>query len=187
LDFSDMKKLIIASLFVLASGISAQAAQKCYEDVYVPEKLSCAGTDSNNADFAEGCKVEAAHTDQKEVECSARWVNINGKMPTQSQAEVCAERGLQPSTINGQRCAAGERRPVTGENYDNINYKFGKWGSTLNGGSTVKLYTYSFGGSSAHESGIYVPPTTASYYTCYDGDDKKDMDNTDYVVAYACE
>lgn len=139
-----------------------------------------------------GCTRTAGYFKQIPKECppppTGRWVNAtfttkqvtvrsggrDGGEYTQtvsvatSQAETCASAGLKPAKLEGQYiCASGERRPVIGEGYQNINYRFGTWGGDrVAGHATV---------------------STNTALMCYANGQKRDSDGTDRLVAWYCD
>ena len=167
---------------LLSSVGPSQAATKCYEDIKVPSSLQCANNGSKSADFTNGCTYTPESIQKKEVECpvTSRWVNSNGK---QSQAQVCSAAGLKSANIEGRICAAGEKRPSSGTNYQGINYRFGTWGGGRGDGGTI-VELKSKRTSSISDDG---PATFETYYFCWNSGNKRDYDNTDIAVAYACE
>lgn len=168
-----IKHAISAVAFFVAMQTGAMAAEKCYEETPVPASVTCNASDSKSADFVSGCKSNAATLIKKEITCPAAWVNADGKS---SQASVCTAAGMTSTTIDGSRCAAGERRPSGGANAGSINYRFGKWGSGGgSGGSTVEMRSRS------------TSSQTITYYYCWNPGNKRDYDGTDIAVAYACK
>ncbi|MDW9481189.1 hypothetical protein GOB57_21320 [Sinorhizobium meliloti] len=170
-----------AALFLASYG-SSQAATKCYEDIPVPASLQCADNGSKSADFTTGCTYVPQSVQKKEIECpaTARWVNANGK---DSQAQVCSAAGLKSANIDGQICAAGEKRPSSGVNYQGINYRFGKWGGGGGEGGTIverkKRRTSRIGDDK--------PATYETNYYCWKSSGTRDYDGTDIAVAYVCD
>jgi hypothetical protein len=176
-----IKSAVAATALFVAMHSTAFAAEKCYEETVVPSSMSCSNNGSKSADFTSGCKFIPQTVEKKVVDCPATWVNSDGHT---SQAAVCAAAGLTSATFDGQRCAAGERRPSTGENHENINYHSGKWGSGGGrGGSIVQPFsrTYTSGNRDNKQT------TTVTGYYCWNSGDKRDGDGTDIAVAYVCK
>ncbi|MCV9964076.1 hypothetical protein OIU34_19530 [Pararhizobium sp. BT-229] len=172
--------------FIALAG-SAQAAGKCYEDVWVEAKLECAGSDSKSADFTTGCKVVAAHMEKQEISCPVgKWVNVtaetkvgtSGKVVT--LAQVCATAGMVPYNINGKVCASGERPARAGNGWESIVYKYGlKGGGNGNDGGD-KLQAVNSGSSSILKS--------ARGTMCYDYNmGAKNDTKQDAVIAVYCK
>lgn len=159
---------------------SAFAAATCYDTQVLPPELSCDGDSSNSADFSYGCKYLPDRTIQVEVPCPQTWVNIVDKKESHSQA--CSRVNLKPANIEGSTCASGELRPSIGLNWEGINYRFGRWGGLDYSGG----YQIVFKPDWTDRGGKDEPDRfyEGGYY-CYDGG-KRDSDNTDRVVAYAC-
>jgi hypothetical protein len=171
------------ALTCLCAG-AAQAA--CYAEQPGPPVLTCSGKSGNSADFAQTCSFVAGPPIQVEVQCPGRWVNVVSA--EDSHSKTCSRAGLKPANISGQICASGERQPSTGENWNGINYRYGKWGSSSNGGTlltsaTIYLHRTCAGG---HDSGP-CDWATETVYMCWMGGQKQDNDATDKVVAYYCE
>lgn len=170
--------LIASAVLFVAMQSSAYAAEKCYEETVVPASSSCAKNGSKSADFSSGCQYSPQTIEKKVVSCPATWVNADGQT---SQAKACAAEGLKPADFDGQRCASGEWRPISGENYQNINYRYGKYGSGGGkGGSTAQLVTRTWTSGSGQEETYIV-------YYCWNPRDTRDNDGTDLAVAYACK
>lgn len=167
-----------AAAFFCASNSSA-FAEKCYEPQTTEPKLVCADNRSGSADFSLGCNYMPGEVIQVEVACPSKWVNAFDK---ESHNATCERVGLTPVSIEGSFCASGELRPSVGLDWETISYKHGKWGGLdVRGGDSVTYRndsTYSLGKDSP------VREVKGGWY-CYDGG-KKDFDNTDRVVAYAC-
>lgn len=175
-----IKHTISVAILLVAMQTGAMAAEKCYEETPVPASVNCYAKDSKSADFAMSCKHSDATVTKKEVDCPASWVNANGK---QSQAQVCSAAGMKSSNIEGKVCAAGERRPSNGTNAASISYRFGRWGSGGGqGGSIVEKKS-----KRTSRIGDDNPTKFETYYFCWNSGDKRDNDNTDIAVAYACE
>lgn len=181
--------LSVATAIAALIAIPAQAAEKCYKDVPVAAGWSCAGNDSKSADFTNGCKFVAAHTEAVEVECpvTARWVNSNNA--ASSPETVCGTYGLKPTNINGQVCASGANRPSTGAGWNGINYYNGTWtGSGSNvGGYGVSKTTQQSNGSTNGSGGN----SKITYYACLGAaGGNQDQQAATYqqitAVAYAC-
>lgn len=176
--------------FIALAG-SVQAAEKCYQDVWVEAKLECAGSDSKSADFTTGCKAVAAHMDKQEIACPVgKWVNVkaetrvgsSGVVVTQSQ--VCATAGMAPFNINGKVCASGERPARAGNGWETIVYKYGlKGGGNGNDGGD-KLESIRKGGY--HNSNDSMPATSGTM--CYDRSmGAKNNTKQDAVIAVYCK
>lgn len=180
--------IVAAPVFI---GTNSMAAEKCYEDVYVPAAMTCSDTSSKSADFTNGCKEVAAHYEQKEIECQVgRWVNIiadtriGNKGAAITQSEACAVYDLKPYNVNGKICASGERPAQQGTGWDAINYKYGtKGGGNGNdGGDKLERTSYSIevnhGDSTQHFSGTM----------CYDNKmGAKNNTKQDAAVAVYCK
>ncbi|MCZ7860787.1 hypothetical protein O9X98_05160 [Agrobacterium salinitolerans] len=178
-----IKTAVVSTTLFLAIQSGALAAEKCYEDVPVPASVNCNGSTSKSADFASGCKYTPATVEKKEIECpvSLSWVNADGKT---SQSATCAAAGLKPGSLDGQVCAAGERRPSEGLGASSINYRFGKWGSGGGkGGTTAQFYSRT---TTTGNRDDRVTKTISNYY-CWSSGNKRDYDSTDIAVAYVCE
>jgi len=209
-----MKHILLAAAFVSLSAFSAFATSEeiCFEDVPIPASLSCAGNDSESADFSSGCSNTPATTKKVEVPCpdDGRWVNVTAatyrvtikgtrtnrptSIPGTSHAEVCAGAGLKPASLDGNVCAAGERRPMIGGRWEGINYKYGKKGdgNKSDGGDRPQFIifgqTCSNGGRDEGDRcvGETVPYVVNNF--CYDSWTKvKNYTKQDAVVAWYCE
>ncbi len=184
---------LFAAAFAAMAG-TAQAAEKCYEDVWVEAKLTCSGSESKSADFTTGCKVAAAHMDKQEIACPVgKWVNVkaetrigsSGKAVT--QAQVCATAGMVPFNINGKVCASGERPARVGNGWESIVYKYGlKGGGNGNDGGD-KLQTYSYSSSGGRDGDSGATRTTAGTM-CYDRNmGAKNNTKQDAAIAVYCK
>nr|WP_250807184.1 hypothetical protein [Neorhizobium tomejilense] len=174
---------LLAGVVQIGLSVAAQAAEKCYEEIPIPTSLLCADSNSRSADFSSGCEVTPATTEKKEIDCPATWVNISGDV--ESHATTCARVGLRPTDIDGAKCAAGERRPTTGGNFNGISYKFGRWGGSTQGGSIIQFLSRTVTSGFCRDCDRKT--TTYTYNYCWNPGNKRDNDSTDIVVAYACK
>jgi hypothetical protein len=165
--FSIKHAISVAALLVVTQT-SALADDKCYEETSVPTSITCDANNSNSADFVSGCKSNAATTIKTEIACPTKWVNTDGRA---SHAAVCSGAGLTATSIGGAICAAGERRPASGEGAGSIYYRYGTWGTQRIGGSIAEMRTR----------------RSSTYYYCWNPGNKRDYDSTDIIVAYACK
>lgn len=182
-----MKSFILTAA-IFAGLCSTQAyAKTCKEPQYVPAKVVCDNNSSKSADFTTGCKFIAAHYEDVEVECPAQWVNVSSSDTTATQSQICSRAGLTSANIDGKTCASGEQRPTTGENASGIAYRYGKENGGT-GGNIVTNYTIrgNTGGCSPNSSGSCMD-YAYTYTYCYASGQKKDYDNSDRVVAFACD
>lgn len=187
-----MLKLIILASVAVLSATAAQAADKCYEERFIPETYNCgAGGKGNFADFSNGgCTIIPSSIEKTEVECPGRWVSIgsyNVSEPAPTASAVCARKGLKPSNLEGKTCASGERRPTTGGDWDLINYVWGTKGGRTAGGDEVQhasRWGHWMGGDNESEPNQRVH--TGSF--CYDKRmGAKNNTKQDRVVAYFCD
>lgn len=155
-----MIKAAFTTLAIVAAS-SCVASAACFEDVYVPETLSCpTNQEKEFADFTKGgCQFQAGYVTQKEVECPGRWVNIYNqpfspgpRIPNMSwaayigvmltnhptHAEHCASVGMKAANLDGQICASSRQRPNAGEGWSTINYVYGTSGGGRQGGTRFK-------------------------------------------------
>ncbi len=177
LKYGYMAALLVAGS-ILSTG-SALAAGKCYEETTVKSTISCAKDRGSSADFVSGCTVIPPTTEKVEVPCKETWVNITHSVADQTRAQVCATKGMKPTSLDGQICASGERKATGGTG--TVNYRFGQTGSTQSGGTKVQDIVVGLkdGGSTLDDAIVY--------YFCYGSGQKMDNDNTDLVVAYVCK
>jgi hypothetical protein len=171
---------LCAGAIAILSASNAAAATKCYEETLVEPEMVCSsqGT-SKSADFSSGCTYTEAQIVSVEVKCPAMWVNMANTIETHSQ--TCKRVGLKTSSIEGKKCASGEHQPASGQEWDKINYRYGRFGGRDFGGNlirqtsdrTVKQYDT----ITVVKGGLF----------CYDTDDNRtEGDATDRLVAYAC-
>jgi hypothetical protein len=197
-----LKRALVALTTLIALNGAAAAAEKCYDDVNVPAAWTCSGSSSRSADFTNGCKFVAAHTEKVEKECpkpTARWVSVlsphNALSTDVSQSTVCAWKGLRPSNINGAICASGANTPIVGEGYQSIRYFWGTSGAAMPVGGTSTSVTTIRSSGSSHGSGANSTrrirscigagtTSTGNGEPVYGGGEN---DNVRTVVAYACE
>lgn len=189
----NFRMLGLALATTVVSAISAHAAEKCYDDVYVPAEMTCNGNNSKSADFTSGCTEVAAHYEKKEIDCPVgRWVNViadtrmtqTGTQITQAQA--CAVYDLKPHNINGKVCASGERPAQQGNGWESINYKFGKkgGGNGNDGGDKLQNVTRTISGNNREDSWTYYYRGTM----CYDNKmGSKNNTKQDAVIAVYCQ
>jgi len=211
-----MKSILLTAAFLSLSAYSALATSPeiCYDYVSTPASVSCNNSDSKSADFSLGCSNTPATTKKVEVPCpeteAGRWVNvkaatyrvtINGtrsnrptSIPGTTHAQVCASVGLKPANLDGNVCAAGERRPMIGGRWEEINYKYGKKGdgNKFDGGDRPQFII--FGQTCTHgnrDEGDRCVGETVPYIVnnfCYDSWTKhKNYTKQDAVVAWYCE
>jgi hypothetical protein len=177
--------LLFGSVVFACLSVSAMSAKAaCYEEQVIESSLSCSSSSSSSADFGTGCVYTEPQVIQVEVACKSQWVNSYSA--TETHAAACARVGLKPTTDDrGYMCAAGERRPTTGEGWQAISYRYGKWGGGGGyGGKSAQFrgeYTYTTGNRDDRRT-VTVPAATF----CYSPGDKKDNDKTDQLVAYLC-
>jgi hypothetical protein len=180
-----LKILLAAFALAAVAAASAQAASTaCSDTSYTPATLKCDTDGSKSADFATGCHEEEPQVVTTPVPCPDQWVNVPAGTPYASQAEVCATKGLQPTRIDGAKCASGEHRPSSGQGVESINYRYGTWGGAEGGGSVAQLVDYTTNYCD-HNSGLCSTTHVQALY-CWDSGDKRDDDSTDKLVAYAC-
>jgi len=208
-----MKPILLTAAFLSLSAYSALATSPeiCYDYVSTPASLSCNDSDTKSADFSLGCTSTPATTKKVEVPCpeeKGRWVNvkadtfrvtINGTrfnrpaIPGTTHAQVCASVGLKPANLDGNVCAAGERRPMIGGRWEEINYKYGKKGdgNKFDGGNRPQLVQSQTCTTGGRDDGNRCPTETVPYivsYFCYDSWTKnKNFTRQDAVVAWYCE
>jgi hypothetical protein len=202
-----MKALIAAAFMALISCSAASAASKCYDDKWVPATVSCDSTGSKSADFSSGCTSDEGHTEQVEVPCNQKWVNVSPTENSLSQAAFCQAHDMTAADIDGVVCAAGERRPQTGQNASSINYRYGTWDSDTypgdQGGRRVEFKTITStqpltgtigtwqGNPGCDSNGAHCGTTTqttsTNYRFCWNPNSVHDYDKTDLVVAYVCQ
>lgn len=164
----------MSMLIAFDKAANAQT-QTCYEDTTIPAHMICDGNVGSSVDFTTGCRDIPETVVQTPVACppEAEWVNVNmssrtlagthtggipaGRymrsritltlrhysLPTHSQ--ICASAGMVPSDINGQVCASGKNRPITGNNFQNINYWWGTIGAAGSGGTIVQRTNHTAG------------------------------------------
>jgi hypothetical protein len=171
------------SIAILFAGLApALAGTACYEDQLVEASIGCNGSSGNSADFAGSCKGTEAQWVQVEVACPAMWVNTVGDSETQEQ--TCKRVGLKPARVEGTFCASGEHQPSTGQDWESISYRYGRFGGkdTL-GGDFVRTEVDRTvrAGRDGMESTI-----KGGKYCYHSSDDKKENDSTDRLVAYVC-
>lgn len=185
-DMDMMKFSILLAMSVLSTAAAASAAPLCYEDRIVPAQMTCSDNDSRSADFGSACKYVGETVQQVPVECPGRWVGVKQESITHAQA--CSNAGLKPTSIEGEMCASGERRPTAGEGAAGISYAYGKTGSSTSGGTAVVNNSFweNSGGCSPNSSGTCID-RQVTYTYCYGSGQKRDWDATDRVVAFACE
>jgi len=208
-----MNRILTAFAFaaVLSSPALSASPQVCYEDVVVPASMSCDGLDSNSADFSSGCTSTGETTKKVEVPCAVgQWVNVSAttynarikgtrsnpptSIPGVSHAEVCASVGLKPADLDGNVCAAGERRPMVGGLWEAIDYKYGIKGdgNKFDGGNRPQYLPVKSGCSNRDRDGGGCSPSESTTFTlsyfCYDSWTKvKNWTKQDAVVAWYCE
>jgi hypothetical protein len=164
-----LKSLIRVSIFLFLAG-TANSAEKCHEDKFVPAHQECETSSSRSADFTTGCRFEEDKWIKVEVECpkaQPQWVNAVSSM---SHAGTCAAHGLKPTEISGNICASQYRRPNYGLGWESIVYGSGKKGKN-------------FGGNEVRRAG-------KGNYWCfavYSGTAGPEFDDYNRVRAYACE
>ena len=182
-----MRHIACSTILFLAFCASPSIAATCYEDVEVPAAFTCNGNSSRSADFSNGCTYEAAKTVKKEVACPATWVSVSSSDTVPTRAEVCERKNMSPSNVDGFTCASGEQRPKSGVGAASIIYRYGTSGGG-DGGSVITNHTTSgsTGGCSPNSSGS-CEDFSYTYRYCYADGQKKDWENSDRVVAYACK
>jgi hypothetical protein len=192
------------AISALASASGALAADVCYETKVVPASWACQGTDSNSADFVNGCTFVGEHLAEVEAECpKGKWVNIT-KTTKQSEsgvavthAQACAAAGLVPYSINGKTCASGERPARVGNGWELINYKYGlKGGGNGNdGGDKLMSYTRDAArnpamhyGNCSSCSGPAPAPRYITGTMCYDNSmGERNNTQQDAAIAVYCQ
>lgn len=171
-----------ATLSILAA--SPAAAEKCFTTEFVPASFDCTMSgEAGSADFGGGCVAVAEHEKKVETACQPKWINVP-QTYLSSHSAFCKMKGLATASIDGKICAAGERRPSTGEGHDSINYHSGKWGGSTSGGSYSTVYrrTHTSGNSDSGQT-----TQTTQVLECWNDGDKKDHDGTDRLVAFVCK
>ncbi|MBY3432910.1 hypothetical protein HFN89_01800 [Rhizobium laguerreae] len=180
---------LACAVSVLSSVGAAHAAEKCYKDVAVAAKIACTNSNSVSADFTNGCKFVAAHVEKQEIACPVgKWVNVTadtkmGKKGARvSPAQVCAQAGLVPYSINGKVCASGERRPRVGNGWESIAYKYGVKGDGNGGDGGDRIQTFSI----PRNNSMMTGPSSGTM--CYDYDmGEKNNTSQDALVAVYCK
>lgn len=171
------------SIAILFAGLgSAMAGTACYEDQLVETSISCSGNSGNSADFAGACEGTQAEWVQVEVDCPAMWVNTVGDSETQEQ--TCKRVGLKPARVEGTFCASGEHQPTTGQGWESISYRYGRFGGKeALGGNFIRTVA-----DRTVSGGRDQPPRTVrgGKYCYHSSDSKKENDSTDRLVAYVC-
>lgn len=174
-----IQKMVLSLVLLSGFGINNAYAQTCHAYEHVPASFKCdtptGGAANRFDDFSmASCRHIPAHTVPKEIPCPTWQTPPNA---TYSAAATCGLHQQVPSSVDGQSCASGERRPSVGAGASGINYRYGTFGNNHDrfindkGGDEIKL-------------------NNGNYY-CY-GQDKwarqaHDHDGTDLVVAYYCQ
>jgi hypothetical protein len=165
-----IKGFLIGIALAMGASAGAHAQETCYEGRPVPAIWSCAGNDSNSADFTSDCRFIDAHVEQVVVACPAPPGGWAGAYWSDMQSVdtlrrlSCDDAGFgPPAAIDGQIC---------------------KSDATPNGGAYVYTYKYTSGNSQdkAHQLMFCYPSKAAA--PSASGNVPGDTRNR--VSAYAC-
>ena len=186
--------LISISALIAFSNVSYAQTQICYEDITIPAHMSCDSNAGASVDFTTGCRNVPDTVVQVTVACppEAEWVNVSqsdrarvgyhtGTTPygrymapvgtstlvhyaNPTHSEVCAKVGMIPSDIDGQVCASGKNRPISGENFQYINYIYGTTGAAGRGGTLTTRTNHKVGYTS-----MLASPWFESTNACWNG------------------
>lgn len=163
-------KLAAAAILFTLWGSSSYAA--CYDEVYVPETVSCSKDNRENfADFSNGgCSVIPAKIQQVEVACPASWIPVVSMTETHSQA--CARVGMAVGNVEGAVCQSREQSRGTMPALLDAKTE---WRANCRYDSPCQTY----GGRMGVASG--------KFYSCWSASQRRDYDPTDRLTHWACK
>jgi hypothetical protein len=165
-----LMRMLSLAIFAIAANGTAHAAGTCYENKVVPAHYTCSSSDSNSADFTEGCRYEPDTVKEVEVECpkEAVWVPASA---TASAAATCNAKNMAVSSIDGAVCKSREQAGTYAA-LNNPNTLFNPWGVNCREWNCETI---------GNRVGMSAP-----FYTCWEQGDRQDFDPSDLVTHYAC-
>jgi len=115
------KKTLMTVLFAALTACPALA--ECYREEITPAgQLVCGMTDSNSADFTNGCTVTTEPTVKRvPVACGKMWVQAPAHWRPPSQGGICGFYGMAEADFNGVKCASAALQPKSGLGWESIN------------------------------------------------------------------